>query len=332
MKRMPRIRKLLAVLIIGSVLLFAGTGYVMIRPGTVEDLSGFVTVDQGSKDHEGRFFLVTVTQQSASPLLLLYAILDPAVDLQQKRQLIPPGMDIEEFNDVMRRLMEESQNMARVIALRTYGIDVPIESDGVEVVDIEPDSPAKGLLQPGDIVREVDGKPVFLAQELAGKVQMRPVGEPVNLRILRDGKEKVVAVPTARHPDLPEKAAIRVLIQTLNWQPLLPIDIRMDTGQIAGPSAGLMFVLEILNQLEPVDMTSGRLIAGTGTINLDAEVGPIGGVRQKVIAAEKAGAEFFLVPQENFAEAGKAAGDITLVSVSTLSDALQFLQTLAKDN
>ncbi|MBS4030954.1 MAG: PDZ domain-containing protein [Clostridiales bacterium] len=331
MSRMRQIRKLFIAVLIGGglvAILFARTGYLLVRPGSAEDLSKFVTVQNGDVDDNGTFYLVTVTQQHASPVLMLYAVLAPNVDLQQRRQVIPPGMDPEEYQQLMQRWMEESQNLARVIALRRQGFEVPIESDGVEVVEVGDDSPAKGILQAGDIIRGVDGEPVFLAEELIRMVQLRPIGNPVTLRIIRDSQDETVIVDTTSHTEQPDKAAIRVLIHTLNWQPRLPKEIEIETGEITGPSAGLMFVLEILNQLDPTDIAGGRKIAGTGTINLQEEVGSIGGVRQKVAAAEKAGAEFFFVPLDNFADAQPAARRITLVPVGTLDEALQFLQNL----
>jgi PDZ domain-containing protein len=331
---MRQIRKpFIASLIVGGLvaIIFARTGYLLVRPGSAEDLSKFVTVQNGDVDDNGMFFLVTVTQQYASPVLVLYALLAPNVDLQQRRQLIPPGMDSKEYQQLMQRWMEESQNLARVIALRRQGFEVPIDSDGVEVVEVGEDSPAKGILHAGDIIRGVDGEPVFLAEELVRMVQLRPVGNPVLLHILRDNREETVTVDTASHTEQPDKAAIRVLIHTLNWQPRLPKEIEIKTGEITGPSAGLMFVLEILNQLDSSDIAAGRKIAGTGTINLQEEVGSIGGVRQKVAAAEKAGAEFFFVPQENFADAQLAARRITLVPVGSLDEALQFLQDLQEN-
>ncbi|MBS3898890.1 MAG: PDZ domain-containing protein [Dethiobacter sp.] len=326
MVRIGKLRKTLVIVLIGIILLFARTGYMLVRPGSAEDIAEFITVEEGGKNHDGSFYLVTVTQQNASPLLMLYGLLDPIVDLQPLRTVIPPGMDPEEHRLLLEQWMRESQNLARVIALRRFGIDVPIKSDGVEVVAVGEESPALGLLEPRDVIVAVDGQPVSLAEELVTKVQLRAVGEPVELTVLR-GKEAItVTMPTTTHPEQQDKAAIRVAIQSLNWQPQLPVKIEIQVGQITGPSAGLMFVLEILNQLEPADLTAGKQIAGTGTINLREEVGSIGGVRQKVRAAEKAGAQYFLVPEGNFAEAKMVARSIELVPVATLEEALAFLE------
>ncbi|MDW7651052.1 MAG: PDZ domain-containing protein [Bacillota bacterium] len=331
MRKIQQARKILAIIIIAGLLLFARTGYLLVRPGSAENLTNFVSVDNGDKDHRGKFFLVTVSQQSASPVLLLYGLINPIIDVQQRREAIPPNMDPEEYRELMQKWMQESQNLAKVIALRRHGIEVPIDSDGVEVVDVGDDSPAKEILQPGDVILSVDGREVLLAEDLVNQVQTRPIGEPVDLEILRDGQKKSVSISTTSHTEQPQKAAIRVLVQTLNWQPQLPVEIEIEVGEITGPSAGMMFVLEILNQLDAGDLTGGKQIAGTGTINLQEEVGPIGGVRQKVRASENAGAQYFLVPQENYEEAKTAARDIQLVPVTTLDEAMRFLNDIADE-
>jgi Lon-like protease len=328
MIRMRKIRKFFVLVVIGVILTFSRTGYLLVLPGSAEDLSQLITVENRDDGDTGRFFLLTAMQQPASPVLFIYGLINPNVDLQQRQQLIPPGMDTGEYNEFLRRWMEETQDLARVVALRRLGYDVPLESDGVEVVDIGKDSPAQGILQPGDVILAVDGKKVFLADELVSNVQLRPVGDPVTLLIVREGEEKEVTLPTASHVEMPEKAAIRVTIRTLNWHPRLPLEIAIDTGDIIGPSAGMMFVLEILNQIDPRDLTGGHLIAGTGTINLKEEIGAIGSVRQKVVAAERVGAEYFLLPQENYDEARTMARNIVLVPVSTLAQALEFLSDL----
>jgi PDZ domain-containing protein len=329
---MRQIRKFLVLIVIGVLLVATKTPYQLVGPGSAEDMSRFVTVKDSDEDDKGSFFLVTATQMVASPLLFVYGLLNPNTDLLPRQQVVPPDMDIKEYNEFLLRWMEETQELAKVVALRRLGYEVPIESDGVSVVEIGKDSPARGILQPGDVILAVDGQRVFLADELVSSVQLRPVGDPVTLVIQRAGEEKEVTIPTAGHIEAPEKAAIRVTIRTLNWQPVLPVEIAIDTGEIIGPSAGMMFVLEILNQLDSRDLTAGRLIAGTGTINLKEEIGAIGSVRQKIVAAERAGAEYFLVPQENYNEAKASARKIVAVPVSTLSQALEFLSDLHKIN
>ena len=122
---------------------------------------------------------------------------------------------------------------------------------------------------------------------------------------------------------------VGVLLTSGPTQTVFPVDIEIDSQNIGGPSAGLMFTLEIMNQLTDDDLTKGRAIAGTGTIARDGTVGAIGGVKQKVFGAIDAGAEFVLVPAANFPDAVEAAGDdITVIEVATIADALDFLEAL----
>ncbi|NLM53234.1 MAG: PDZ domain-containing protein [Firmicutes bacterium] len=329
---MKKLRKLIIICLIGAILFFTRTNYLIIRPGSAEDLSRFVSVPGQEAENQGTFYMVTVSQQKASPAMLLYGLLNPIIDIRHSHTVIPPEMDPQDYQRLMQRWMEESQNLAKVVALRRLGYDVAVESDGVEVVEIGENSPAKGLLLPGDLIVQVDHEPVYLADELVERVQARPIGDPVKLTIKRNGELKQLEIATTNHSEEPDKAGILIYIQTKNWRPQLPFEIEINVGRITGSSAGLMFVLEILDQLDARQLTGGKKIAGTGTINLQEEVGPIGGVRQKVRAAEKAGAEYFFVPQKNYQEAKTAARTIKLVPVETLDDALQFLEKLADEN
>ena len=327
---MKKLARYALIVLVVAGLLFLRTGYLVVRPGSALDLSTLVSVESvtGEED-EGSFYLVTVVQKEATPLQLLQAIIDSDVDLRHKSRYMPPGLNKEEYREIMKQWMIESQTLAKVIALRKKGYEVPVKSDGIKVVKIEEDSPAKGILQPGDVIVAVDGKEVYLVEELIEEVGARSAGSPVTLTVRRDSEIKELTVNTVTHLQQPDKAGIRAYVQTLNWQPVLPLEIDIQVGKITGPSAGLMFVLEILNQLDEKDLTFGHKIAGTVTINLEEEVGPIGGVRQKVRAAEEAGAEYFLVPEKNYEEAKNNARAVTVVAVRTLDEALHFLEGLS---
>lgn len=331
-------KKRTIVLGILAVLLVAGgyitrPNYFLVSPGMAQDMKDFVEVPEADReDDEGIFYLVTVSQNQANWPLFLYAMINPVVDLVPQTQAIPPGMDPKEYRELMRLWMEESQLLAKTLALRRAGYTVPVESDGVLIVEVMEESPVQGILQAGDVIKAVDGRVVQLTEELIQLVQSRQAGDSVEIAFERDGEMRQKVVGTAEHPEDVGKAALQVLVRTLNWQPILPVDIKIETGGITGPSAGLMFVLEILNQLNPVDITQGKKIAGTGTVNIREEVGPIGGVKQKVVAAEKKGAEYFLVPDKNFEDAQKTAKNITLIRVNTLQDALDFLNSISAAN
>lgn len=304
---------------------FIKTDFILVKPGTARDLREMVSVEGADQSDTGKFFLVAVAQQSSSIWTLVYGYFHPYIELQRLSSVLPPGMQEQEYRRILQQWMEESKSAAQVVALKRAGYDVEIVSEGVIVAGFLDQSPSEGILEKGDLITAVDGEAKTLAGEVISAVQKRQIGDPVELTVLRDDEELRLSITTGPHPDDPGLPALGVYISTLDWKPLLPVDIEMETGQIGGPSAGMMFVLEILNQLEPGDLTGGKLVAGTGTIDINENIGPIGGVFQKVIAAERAGAEYFLVPAENYQEAKKAVHHITLVPVKTLQDALDYL-------
>lgn len=304
--------------------------YYLMRPSRAVDLSGMITVENADPGDRGKFFLVTVNQQRAALLPALYGYFHPQMELRPMRQVLPRDMEEQEYRQLLREYMAESRYMAQVVALRRVDYEVEIVSDGVNVVGFTDDAPAEEYLREEDKITSVDGQQVFLASELPLLVQDREVGDEVVLTIVRDEEEMVVSVPTGLHPDEEDMPYLGIYIQTLPWEPVLPLEIIMDTGNIGGPSAGLMFVLEIMNQLLPEDLTHGKLIAGSGTIDYNENVGRIGGVAQKIYTAEAAGADYFLAAPGNYEDALAAASKIHVVSVANLEEALDFLASLSE--
>lgn len=305
------------------------TGYYIIKPGSADELSALIQVQGKTREEAGGFFMMTVAQQPANLWDFLYAAWHPLLDLRPLSNVIPPDMTPGEYNKLMQNWMQDSKYLAQVIALRRAGHEVPITSEGVEIVDFIPGSPVEEIWQSGDIIRAVEGNKVNLAEEVVGMIQEREIGESIRVTVQRDEEIKEYAVVTVPHAEDRQKAALGIYVRTLNWRPVLPMEIKIETGPVIGPSAGLMFVLEILDRLVPENLTGGHRIAGTGTISLDEKIGGIGGVKQKVAAAEREGIQFFLVPQENYEDARQVANAIEIVPVSKLEDALDFLDDLS---
>lgn len=320
------VKVLLVVLPLLIIAVFFRTNYLLLKPGSAEELRPLITVEGADQGDTGILFLVTVAQQRANLLQALYGTLHPHIEVQPLADVLPRGMNEQEYRELLDQWMRESQLLAQLIALRRAGYQIDIISEGTIIEGFLDGSPSEGILRQGDIIKAVDGVPVSMAGEVITEVQNRRVGDSVQLTILRDDVARDVDIVTGANPGNPRTPALGVYIRTLHWEPVLPVAIEMETGEIGGPSAGLMFVLEILNQLTSGDITGGRYIAGTGTIDTNEQVGRIGGVFQKVIAAERAGAEFFIVPQGNYEEAKQAVSDIELVPVSTLQDVLNFLE------
>ncbi|MFO7151666.1 MAG: SepM family pheromone-processing serine protease [Bacillota bacterium] len=320
---------LIAILLVAANFYMANN-YTIVAPGVTVDLKEIVEVEEGVRDEEGAFLLTTVSTRPLNLPLAIYAAFNPFVDIEPSEQVIPEGMDMKKYMEYMKQWMQESQKIAEVVALRRAGYETEIRGNGAKVVEVMEDSPAKGLVQPEDIIVGVDGVKVNLAEEVINLVTKHKIGDKVNLKIIRNGEELTLTVPTMESKTEKGKPIIGVFITTLDWKPILPLDININTGDIGGPSAGLMFTLEILNQLTPGDLTRGHKIAGTGTISLDESVGEIGGVVQKVAAAKRDGAEIFFVPENNAEEAREAAENlgIKLVPVRTLQDVLDYLENL----
>jgi PDZ domain-containing protein len=203
-----------------------------------------------------------------------------------------------------------------------------VTGQGAQVQELAETSKAKGLVQPGDVIVEADGQRVATANDLVVLIQAHRPGERVGLRLRRGEEERVVEVPLGESPDEPGRARAGLIVLTHLYDYELPREVNLQTKDIGGPSAGLMFALGVYNAVAPTDITKGHKIAGTGTISTDGKVGPVGGVKYKVTAAERAGAEIFLAPQENLEEAKKQARTIRVVPVRTFKEALAALDAL----
>lgn len=318
------------VIILAVLGFFIRIDYFVLRPSRAVDLRDLITVENADKDDRGVFYLVTVTQQRASLLTAVYGYLHPHMEVNPMDRVIPMDMDEREYRQLLAENMIESQHLAQVVALRRAGYEVNIVSDGVEVVGFLDDSPAEGFLRVGDKIISIDDNPVFLATEVPLLVQDRRVGADVAMAIVRDEMEMLQFITTVPHPEDEHMPFLGIFIRTLAWEPVIPINVAMDTGRIGGPSAGLMFVLEIMNQALPEDLTAGKAIAGTGTIDMNEKVGRIGGAVQKVVAAERAGADYFFVPPGNYDEVKNVAQNIEIVPVENLEEVLEFLSALGQ--
>ncbi len=314
------------VIILGGF--FIKLDYNIVKPSRALELADLITVEGKDQDDRGAIYLVTVSQQRATPFTLFYAFFDPYTDIVPTSAVIPVGMSEHEYRLLQAENMNESRLIAQVVALRYLGYDIEIISEGVEVVGFLDNAPSKPDLMLGDKLISVDGKQVFLASEVSLLVQDRRVGESVRIALIRKGSLMELELVTGEHPEEEGLPYLGIYIKTLPWEVEIPHHIVVDTGRIGGPSAGMMFALEIINQLMEEDITAGRKIAGTGTIDFTKNIGRIGGVTQKVIAAEKIGAEIFLVPDANYEEARKAANHIIVVPVNSLDQALGFLESL----
>jgi PDZ domain-containing protein len=188
---------------------------------------------------------------------------------------------------------------------------------------VQPDAPAEGVLEVGDVIVEVDGEAVETREDVTEAMRDVEPGERVAFTVERGEESLELTLPTRAAQEGPARAVVGIGIQTAeDFQ--FPVDIEIDAGSIGGPSAGLAFALDIVDELG-ADVDGGRTIVATGALNLEGDVLPIGGVKQKVIGARKAGADVFLVPDGNSADAREAADGLEILAVSDFDEALSVL-------
>ncbi|WP_369205946.1 PDZ domain-containing protein [Streptomyces sp. PU-14G] len=255
------------------------------------------------------------------------------------KTLYPEDKSAEEVDQENAEEFTASQESAKVAALKE--LDLPVSSY-VAVGSVEKGAPAHKRLHAGDAITAVDGKPVSQPEQVGLVVRMHKPGEKVSFTVIpaaevkaaqKEGKkpsskdEEKVTVRTGKTKG---KNTARVGITTM-LSHTFPFEIDIKLADIGGPSAGLMFALGIVDKLTPTDLTGGKFVAGTGTIDDSGKVGEIGGIQMKTLAARKKGARFFLTPAGNCATAAKARPDgLTLVKTSSMDDALSALQKIRK--
>jgi len=251
--------------------------------------------------------------------------------------LYPDGKTEEQSTQENAEEFSQSQESAKVAALKELGI--PVKS-WVIVSTVVKDSPAEGKLHAGDVIKEVDGTAVKEPTDVAKLVTKHKPGQDVVFTVV-PAKEQAAAekahktatrtdnvtITTAASDDSGTKRAIVGISAGTDHTFPFTIDIKL--ADVGGPSAGLMFSLGIYDKLTPGSLTGGKFVAGTGTIDDNGKVGPIGGIEMKTVGARDKGAQFFLTPSENCAAAAKdTPSGLRLVKVDTIADALGALKDI----
>jgi PDZ domain-containing protein len=250
--------------------------------------------------------------------------------------LYPDGKTEQQSTQENAEEFSESQESAKVAALKELG--VPVKS-WVIVSTVLKDSPSEGKLHAGDVIKAVDGTAVRQPADVATLVTKHKPGEDVVFTVV-PAKEQAAAEKAHRTATKTEQVTLTTTTSTggekraivgisAGTDHTFPFSIDIKLADVGGPSAGLMFALGIYDKLTPGDLTGGKFVAGTGTIADDGTVGPIGGISLKTIGARSKGAQYFLTPADNCAEAAKdTPGGLTLVKVKTIDDALGALKDI----
>jgi Lon-like protease len=295
-------------------------------PDEAQAVAPLVDVEGEKPDENGGgIYYVAVDVRKASLLEKLVPGIREGATLVEVSQVRAPGQNEEEHRRAELASMRQSQEYAAAVALRSLGYPVAIVPRGAEIASAVEGFPAQGRLRPHDVVVAVDGKPVTNPDEFRTALLRKRPGESVRLRVRGRNGNRVVELRTARNPDSPDRPFLGVLLREPDVK--LPITVRINTGEVGGPSAGLAFALDLLEELGQ-DVDRGHKVAASGELGLDGSVGGVGGIKQKTIGARRAGADVFLVPGDNAREARRHAGGLRVIPVQSFRQALHALATL----
>ena len=294
--------------------------YFALGPGPARAVDPLIDVEAPTYDSSGRLVITTVRFQPVTALGALLTWLDPHEALVAEDVLYPPGLSREEEERRAISDMDQSKIAAAVVAL-SHVTDYPRDHGrGALIEQVGDGCPAEGVLFPGDLIRRIDGRPVRSAGEARDLIDGVPVREAIAFVVEADGEVTSERLRRGSCAGSEEPLVGISLVQPF------PFEISIQSGDIGGPSAGLMWALGLYDALTPEDLTGGSTIAGTGSIDAEGGVGAIGGILDKVVAAREAGADILLIPQANEAElAGVDRGGVRVIAVATFEEALEAL-------
>jgi PDZ domain-containing protein len=317
-------------LVVAAVLYIAPSDRYIFLPDEARPLESRVQVE-GEKSETDRsgIYYVAVDVRKASLFEKLFPGLYEGATLEPVRNVLAEGEDEGAHRRCELAAMRRSQEYATVVALRALDYRVPTRRLGVSVEGTFPGYPASGTLQACDWIRAIDGNPVQTSQDVTGELARKRPGDRVSLVVERDGKRRTVVLKAAADPRRPQRAFVGVSVADVFDAVRLPVDVKFDLGRVGGPSAGLAFTLDLMEELGR-DVDRGNRVAATGEIFLDGSVAPVGGIKQKTIGARRSGMDVFLVPGDNAAEARRYADGLRIVPVDSFQQALQALATLPK--
>ncbi len=295
--------------------------YFSASAGPTGDAVDAVMVEEGFPTFhpDGELLLLTVSLQPVNLYEAAIAFFDRRIDLIDRDVIRPRGETDEEARQRNLRSMDRSKDIAIAVALAELGLEETL-AEGVSVVGVFQEAPASEVLMDGDLVVEMESQEIRTVADIRRILEDLRPGDEVGATVLRDSEQVSLRFALHANPEQPERAMVGISASTA-----YPIDI--DSANYGGPSAGMIYTLAVIDLLEDGDLTGGRVVAGTGTISTDGSVGAIGGVRQKLVAAEAAGAEVVLVPVDNYDEATTAPVDVEIVAVESISDAVSYLRS-----
>ena len=325
---------LLVVIVVAAIAAaFVRLPYEMVAPGSARQVNDLLSV-KGTKVYppDGKLYYATVSvRDDINPYEFLRASIDPNIDLVSSKE-VRGSISPSRFRQLNVEAMASSKQAAEVVALRRLGIEAAT-GRGALITEVARDYPAASVLRANDVIVAIDGKQVKLADDAIAAIRAHRPGDKVELQIVR-GRQPAREVETSVRAGTDGRPKLGVVIVTKDFKVEAPFAISINSGSVVGPSAGLAYALELIDVLTPGELTGGKAIAATGELaDLSGHVGEIGGVAQKTVTVQRAGAEVFLVPRANYAEAkAHAHKGLKVIPIDTIDGALRALGDLKGSN
>ena len=350
-RRVPRWRRVAAIALIslGGLTVAAVVAgflihvpYVIISPGMATPIDRAVVTIEGAPTYDGGanvlYLTVRVSNHDPSVWRYVVASLDSDQDVVARESVVGCLSDADN-RTYNTGLMTQSQGDATKVALERLGYAVTTSAVRLIIVQACKGVPAYGHLRVGDQIVAVDDAPLVDLPAVRSAIDALTPGTDASVTVVREGVTTTLSVPVGREASdgscrsaqADERGAdslrpcLGILIQQfVEYQ--FPLDVTFHLSDVGGPSAGLAFSLAIVDDLTPGDLTGGKRVSVTGAITADGGVVPVGGVEQKAITARHNGVDLMIVPRSELAAARKGAGDVQVVGVRTLDEALAALQ------
>jgi Lon-like protease len=323
-------RKLLPYLLLGAAILatfvagFVPLPYYSLAPGPAREVEPLITVHgRPSYPSDGRLVMTTVAFRQVTAVGALLAWADPEKTLVRRDLLYPGGETTQQEVRGSISQMDQSKIDATSVVLRSLEGYPRTHGSGSLIRETVPGCSADGKLFPGDLVVAINGRPIAAAAAARRAIESIASGRALTFDVRPLGTASTQIVHLTRRPC---GGSTRPLVG-VSMVDAFPFGVEIRSGDVGGPSAGLMWALGLYDLLTPGDLTGGRTIAGTGTITLDGTVGPIGGIEEKVRAAHDVGATELLVPKGDMAGArAVGAPGLRLVPVASFEGALEAMR------
>ncbi|EUJ32059.1 putative protease [Listeria floridensis FSL S10-1187] len=347
MQKQRQWKKIIAIVLLVCIIIgfFIPVPYYITKPGSADELSSLVRVKGHESEAQGSFSLVTIAMAKANIYTYGLAKFLPYHELEMESDVRYEDESDEEYNVRQMYMMNESKNNAIQVAYKAAGQKVEVKYDGIYVMSVKSSVPAAEYLHAGDLITAIDEKTFQSSNEFIAYVKSKKPGDIVRVNYVHEKKKREADIKLTK---LDKKGTAGIGITLVDDEKLtVEPKISIDSEKIGGPSAGLMFSLEIYSRFLETDLTNGVKIAGTGTISASGEVGRIGGIDQKVVAADKSGAKIFFAPNDtvtaemkkadsktksNYEEAKETAKAIDtnmkIVPVKTFQEAVSYLEKL----